>query len=120
MQLRASKFGQKAKGLPVLLWRAAMPQPEDLPVKRLLFGLLAFLFISGAYLYTLPQPNIFFAGIVLLHVVTGVAATMMMAPVLWRSLRRATFLSRLGWGLLGAGTLLGLILIYTGTTRVYW
>ena len=37
--------------------------------------LLAFLFASAIYLYAYPQANVFYAGIVLCHVLAGVVAS---------------------------------------------
>ena len=87
---------------------------------RALSWLLVFLFISAAYLYTFPQPNVFYAGIVLLHVLAGIAATVLMVPVLWRFLRNGSIASCLGWVLVLAGAVLGLVLIKTGTPRAEW
>ena len=52
---------------------------------RVLPGLIAFLFVSAVYLYTFPQPNVFYAAIVLLHAVAGVIATVLLAVFLFRS-----------------------------------
>ena len=87
---------------------------------RVLPGLIVFLFISAAYLYTFPQPNVFYAAIVLLHVVAGVIAAVLLAGFLFRLLRDGSIASRLGWALLIAAAILGLILIKTGTPRVEW
>src|SRR5712691_5463246 len=87
---------------------------------RILPGLLIFLFISAIYLYSFPQPNAFYAGVVLLHVVAGVGATILLVPFLLRLLGSASPLSRCGWLLLATGAVLGLVLIYTGTPRSEW
>jgi tetratricopeptide (TPR) repeat protein len=87
---------------------------------RLLPGLIAFLFISAVYLYAFPQPNVFYAAIVLLHAVTGTVATVLLAMFLFPLLRDKSIASRLGWLLLGGGAVVGLILIKTGTPRVQW
>jgi tetratricopeptide (TPR) repeat protein len=87
---------------------------------RLLPGLIAFLFISAVYLYAFPQPNVFYAAIVLLHAVTGTVATVLLAIFLFPLLRDKSIASRLGWLLLGGGAVVGLILIKTGTPRVQW
>ncbi len=89
-------------------------------VSRALPGLIVFLFVSAVYLYTFPQPNVFYAAIVLLHVVGGTIAAVLMAVFLFRLLRNGRIASRLGWGLLTVGAILGLILIKTGTPRVEW
>ncbi len=46
---------------------------------RAFSALLVFLVVSATYLYTFPQPNIFYAVIVLLHATTGVVAAVMLA-----------------------------------------
>jgi Tfp pilus assembly protein PilF len=87
---------------------------------RALPGLIAFLFISAGYLYAFPQPNVFYAAIVLLHAVAGTVATVLLAIFLFPLLRDKSIASRLGWLLLGGGAVVGLILIKTGTPRVQW
>jgi tetratricopeptide (TPR) repeat protein len=87
---------------------------------RLLPRLLIFLFISAAYLYTFPQPNVFYAAVVLLHAVAGVAATVLLMVFLYRRLREKSIVAQVGWVLLAGGAILGLALIWTGTARVEW
>jgi tetratricopeptide (TPR) repeat protein len=87
---------------------------------RLLFWLLIFLTVSAAYLYTFPQPNLLYAGVVLLHAVGGVVAAVLLAILLLRKLRNASLLARAGWLLIAAGAILGLVLIKTGTPRAEW
>src|ERR1700693_2967274 len=82
--------------------------------------LLPFLVLSAAYLYTFPQPNIFYAGVVLLHALAGVITAILLAPALIRRLRSGTLFARAGWLLVAAGAVLGLILIKTGTPRTEW
>ena len=89
-------------------------------VSRALPWLIAFLFVSAVYLYTFPQPNVFYAAIVLLHVVAGVVAAVLLAVFVFRLLRDGSIASLLGWGLLAVGAIFGLILIKTGTPRVEW
>jgi Flp pilus assembly protein TadD len=90
------------------------------PVRRVLSWLLPFLVISAAYLYAFPQPNIFYAIVVLLHALAGVIAAILIIPLLIRLLRDGSFLARAGWLLVGAGAILGIILIKTGTARAEW
>jgi Flp pilus assembly protein TadD len=89
-------------------------------VGRVLSWLVPFLVISAAYLYTFPQANIFYAGVVLLHALAGVIATILLVPALFRLLQNGRFLARAGWSLVAAGAVLGLILIKTGTPRSEW
>jgi len=89
-------------------------------VRRALSWLLPFLVISAAYLYTFPQPNIFYAAVVLLHALAGVVTAIFLIPALIRLLRDGSFLARAGWFLVGAGAVLGIVLIKTGTPRTEW
>src|SRR5579872_5111635 len=82
--------------------------------------LLAFLFISAAYLYAFPQPTVFYAVVVLLHVVVGFVTTVLLAAFLFRRLRHESIANRIGWILLAGGAAIGLILIKTGTPRADW
>jgi Flp pilus assembly protein TadD len=83
-------------------------------------GLFIFLIASAGYLYVFPQANIFYAAIVLLHALGGIAGSWWLAMrigFLWRS---ANAVTRSGWLLLSAGALWGLVLIETGTARAEW
>ncbi len=97
-----------------------MPSPKGSLSSRLLGGIIALLVLSAAYLYTFPQPNVFYAGIVLLHAGAGVAAAFWLLPVVLRVLRRGNVAARLGWVVMAAGAVLGLVLIRTGTPRSEW
>jgi len=87
---------------------------------RLLYWLVAFLAVSAVYLYAFPQPNVFYAGIVLLHATAGLLATILLAARLLRLLRTGTFAARAGWLLISAGAVVGVLLIKTGTPRSEW
>ena len=87
---------------------------------RALSWLLPFLVISAAYLYTFPQPNIFYASVVLLHALGGVVVTILLIPLLFRRLSNKSFVARAGWLLVAAGATLGLVVIKTGTPRTEW
>lgn len=89
-------------------------------IDRLLYGLLFFLAISAAYLYAFPQPNIPYAGVVLLHTAAGLLATILLIPLLGKLVRSGSFPARAGWILIAAGAILGLVLIKTGTPRSEW
>ena len=93
---------------------------RNLIERRALPWLLAFLFVSAIYLYALPQPNVFYAGMVLCHVLAGVVASVYLAVRLFRFLRQSSWLARLGWILIAASALLGLSLIKLGTSRDEW
>jgi tetratricopeptide (TPR) repeat protein len=87
---------------------------------RALPRLLIFLLVSAAYLYAFPQPNVFYATIVLLHTLVGILSALLLAVFLFRLLRNGSVASRLGWVLVAAGAIAGLVLIKTGTPRVEW
>jgi Flp pilus assembly protein TadD len=89
-------------------------------IHRILSWLVAFLAASAAYLYTFPQPNIPYAGVVLLHAIVGVLLVLLLVPALLRLVRSGTVSSRLGWLLIAAGGIVGIVLIKTGTSRSEW
>src|SRR5258708_813339 len=94
--------------------------PSEAFSVRTLSWLIAFLVISAAYLYSFPQPNILYAVVVLLHATGGVLATILLILTLFRLLRRGSWSGRVGWLLIVAGAILGLVLIKTGTPRTEW
>ena len=87
---------------------------------RALSWLIGFVVVSAAYLYTFPQPDIFYAGVVLLHAAGGVLGTMLLILKSFQLLRSRSWLARAGWLLIAAGAVLGLVLIKTGTPRSEW
>jgi Flp pilus assembly protein TadD len=87
---------------------------------RVLPGLIVFLAVSAAYLCAFPQPNLFYAGVVLLHAAGGLLAAILLVPVIGRLLRTGGVVARGGWLLTAVGTILGLILLKTGTPRAEW
>jgi len=96
------------------------PRFRKLTQGRARIWLVAFLTVSASYLYAFPQPNIFYAGVVLLHALAGVIAALFLLLFLPRWMRRRNLAARLGWILLTIGALVGLILIKTGTPRAQW
>jgi len=93
---------------------------KDLLGRRALAPMLVFLFLSAGYLYAFPQANVFYAGAVLLHALVGVVASLYLAILLFRVLRDASAIARLGWLLIFAAAILGIVLIKTGTSRPEW
>jgi tetratricopeptide (TPR) repeat protein len=89
-------------------------------VGRSLSWLVALLVISAAYLHTFPQPNVFYAGVVLLHAFGGLLAALLLVPSFLRLMRTGSWASRGGWLLVAVGAVVGLILIKTGTSRTEW
>ncbi len=89
-------------------------------VGRALSLLIGFLVVSAIYLYAFPQANVFYAGVVLLHVVAGVIASVLLLVWLLRSWRQGEPLVRAGIVFLFLGAIPGLVLIYTGALRSNW
>jgi tetratricopeptide (TPR) repeat protein len=88
--------------------------------QRIFRGLLGFLFFSALYLYGFPQPNLFYAGIVLLHAAAGIIAAILLLFVAAGLFRESDWVGRLGWLTFAAGAILGLVLLKTGTLRPEW
>ena len=83
--------------------------------RRWLVRILIALAISAVYLYGYPSATISYAFVDLLHIVTGIIFTGLLVYYLWRLLPREALLARLGWILLFAGAVLGVVLIKVGT-----
>jgi Flp pilus assembly protein TadD len=88
--------------------------------KRWLTRFLIFLALSAAYLYGFPSATIAYAAVDLLHVATGILVFVLLLAFLVPLLWSGTIVSRTGWVLLAAGTLLGLVLIKIGTPHYLW
>src|SRR5437773_3070797 len=88
--------------------------------RRILAPLLIFLFASAVYLYAVPQPNVFYAIVVLLHALAGVIAAVYLIIFLFQRGRGGSLFARLGWILLIAAGILGILLIKLGTLRAEW
>ncbi len=89
-------------------------------VGRVLSLLIAFLVVSAIYLYAFPQANVLYAGVVLLHAIAGVMASVLLLLWLVRWWRQGDLLVRVGMVFLFLGAILGLALIYTGALRTEW
>ncbi|MGH9685161.1 MAG: tetratricopeptide repeat protein [Candidatus Acidiferrales bacterium] len=89
-------------------------------MRRFSSTLLAILFVTAAYVFAWPSANIPYFGAVVLHVLSGVALLILIAAGARGILRGAALTSQIGWVLLAAGGVLGVILIYTGTRRSEW
>jgi Flp pilus assembly protein TadD len=88
--------------------------------KRWLSRFLILLALTAAYLYGFPSATITYAVVDLLHVAAGVLVFLLLLAFLVPFLWSASNLARLGWILLAAGTLLGLVLIKIGTPHRLW
>jgi tetratricopeptide (TPR) repeat protein len=90
------------------------------PMTRLRRILLTVLFLSATYLFAWPTATIQYEVTVLLHLGAGILFAIFCAPYILRKIfvdGRAE--ERVGWHLIGLGLILGIILIFTGTTRNY-
>jgi Flp pilus assembly protein TadD len=88
-------------------------------MSRWRFGLLLVLTLSAIYLYAFPTAaglfGVIYAGGVLLHVSTGILVAILLIPILRQVFQDGPPGIRVGWALLAAGTVLGLLLIKIGT-----
>jgi tetratricopeptide (TPR) repeat protein len=78
-------------------------------------GSLLVLAVSAVYLYGFPSPTIFYETLVLFHLAGGIVLTVLLLPSLFRILSSETLLARLGWLLIAAGAVLGIVFIKIGT-----
>src|ERR1700757_4078061 len=69
---------------------------------------------SAIYLYGFPSATITYGTLVLLHVAVGILFTILLFPFLVQLLRLGAPLARVGWLLLAAGAVLGIVLIFIG------
>ncbi|HVI08658.1 MAG TPA: hypothetical protein VND65_10225, partial [Candidatus Binatia bacterium] len=95
------------------------PTSTSLP-GRLLPWLAPLLAITAAYLYAFPQPNLFYAAVVLVHAFAGVLAACLLLPFLYRLLHTKRAIAGIGWIFVAAGALFGIALIKIGTARAEW
>jgi tetratricopeptide (TPR) repeat protein len=79
---------------------------------------LMLLTVTALYLAAWPAPNLFYGAVILAHVGLGVLFCVFAARLLPQALKQPWFL-RIGAVLLSIGSLIGLILIATGTTRPF-
>ncbi len=77
--------------------------------------ILIFLAVTSLYLYGYPSATLTYSGVLLFHLVAGVALTILLVPYFLRNWRDDKFLNRLGWSALALGGILGLVLIKIGT-----
>ena len=98
------------------LWAIVLMSGSNLSATgKLLRVLLLLLVASAAYLYPFPQANIFYPAVVVLHVFGGITATILLLVQLRPLLGDGNVIWKVGWVLVFAGGVLGLVLIRTGT-----
>ncbi|HET8926141.1 MAG TPA: tetratricopeptide repeat protein [Candidatus Acidoferrum sp.] len=83
--------------------------------ERWLPHVLVALALSAVYLYAYPSATISYAVLDLFHIAAGIFFIVLLLFTLIRLLPKASSLARLGWILLAAGGLLGIVLIKIGT-----
>ena len=69
---------------------------------------------SAIYLYGFPAATITYGTLVLLHVAVGILFAILLLPFLFQLLQLDAPLARVGWLLLAAGAVLGIVLIFIG------
>ncbi len=84
-------------------------------LKRWLTRSLMALAASAAYLYGYPSATIFYGVVVLFHIAAGIVFGVLLVAYLIRQFPSEVLLARLGWVLLAAGAILGVVLIKIGT-----
>ena len=85
--------------------------------QKLLRVLVFFLLLTAAYLYPFPQANVVYPAVVLMHVCAGAVATILLLVLLLPLLCTENLVWKLGWLLVAAGAVLGVVLIRTGTAH---
>src|SRR5215510_14252334 len=84
-------------------------------MSRWRLGFVLVLTLSAIYLYTFPAATILYGGGVLLHAGAGILLAVLLVPILRAVFSGFSLAEKFAWLLLGAGTLLGLVLIKIGT-----
>lgn len=82
--------------------------------------LVVILSLSSAYLYLFPAASLVYIAIVLLHAALGLVAALFLVPKVLAVVRAKSFYSDLGWLVLAAGAILGVVLLFIGTIRSHW
>src|SRR5215467_4169382 len=85
--------------------------PKFLPIS------VAVLFLTAVYLYAFPSPTLTYAAAILLHAGLGLIAAICLIVFCLRYVKGLSLLSKIGWLFVTLGALLGVALIYLGTTR---
>src|SRR5689334_8899734 len=96
------------------------PLLRNLLGRRAVPRMLVFLFLSAVYLYAFPQPNVFYAVAVLLHVVVGIIVSADLLIFLFKTLPSSSIAARVGWALIAGSAAAGILLIKMGTSRPEW
>jgi Flp pilus assembly protein TadD len=82
--------------------------------------LLAILFVTAVYLFVFPSPTLPYIAAVLFHAAIGVLAVLLLVPRLATFLSFKRLMENAGWLAISAGGVLGIYLLYIGTSRAHW
>src|SRR5260221_11860913 len=82
--------------------------------------ILVLLAVTSIYLYGFPSATLTYSGVLLFHLGAGVVLTVLMVAYFVNCWREQKFANRLGWSLLAAGAILGIVLIKIGTPHRLW
>ena len=88
--------------------------------RQILAYLAVGLAVSAIILYSWPTPTIFYEGMVLLHLLLGVAFLVVGLRSGLRLVREGTVAERVGWLALLAGGIAGAFILYTGARHQEW
>jgi tetratricopeptide (TPR) repeat protein len=77
--------------------------------------ILVLLAVTSIYLYGFPSATLTYSGVLLFHLGAGLALTILLVPYFLRVWREDALANRVGWSLLAAGAILGIVLIKIGT-----
>src|SRR5208283_1739551 len=99
--------------------RQPSPGNEGATMKTFCQLSIAALTVSAVYLYAWPAPNLFYVAALFFHVGLGVVFCVAGLILLPRALRGPAIV-KLGALVLAVGSVLGLALIYTGTSHSHW
>src|SRR5260370_4144679 len=82
--------------------------------------LVAILFCASLYFSVFPDPNLAYVAVVLLHAALGVVAAGFLVSKVLAVVRAKSLYSDLVWLVLAAAAILGVVLLFIGTTRSHW
>jgi len=88
-----------------------------LDFRRFIVAQIFLLFFSAVYLYAFPAPTFLYQSVVWLHTGTGLVIALCLLRFCFRYLKGVALSQKLGWLLLTLGAIVGVALIYVGTTR---
>ncbi|MBZ5507098.1 MAG: tetratricopeptide repeat protein [Acidobacteriia bacterium] len=87
---------------------------------RVLRLLLTILFVTAVYLFVFPSPTLPYIAAVLVHAAIGVLAVLFLVPRLATMLSFKKLVENSGWLAISASGVIGIYLLYIGTSRSHW